>query len=329
MDLSVAVVIPVRNEERDIADCIRCIGNQTVAPETMEVLLVDGRSQDATLAIANHEASTFNFGRFAIIDNPLAGTSAGLNAGLAATTAPTFARVDARSRIAPDYLERATAILHGDPAIGVVGGSQTTLARSASWRDRGLARAMRNRLSTGLSQYRLSRRSGPSDTVWLGCFRTLELRAIGGWDERLAVNEDFDLNERYRRSGQTVWFDVHLGAGYVPRGGLARIARQYARYGWWKGTLWARGQEVTGRHAAVMAVPVVAATAIVGMARLAGWRRVVVSSLLVLAAVDHLGADAPGSAPERAMASTTICVYCGAWWSGAVTGWLHEMLGRR
>ena len=49
--LSVSVVIPTKNSEQVILDCLSSLFNQSKKP--LEVIVVDGRSTDNTLKIAN------------------------------------------------------------------------------------------------------------------------------------------------------------------------------------------------------------------------------------------------------------------------------------
>jgi hypothetical protein len=49
--------------------------------------------------------------------------------------------------------------------------------------------------------------------------------AIGGWDDATALNEDFELSQRYIASGQLVWFGapaVRISAAAFPA-----LARQH------------------------------------------------------------------------------------------------------
>ena len=65
-------------------------------------------------------------------------------------------------------------------------------------------------------------------------FRRSALQAVGGFDERLTRNQDYELNIRLRAAGGTIWFDPNLWVSYRPRGTVGRLARQYFQYGQWK-----------------------------------------------------------------------------------------------
>src|SRR5262249_57594112 len=112
----------------------------------------------------------------------------------------------------------------------------------------GLARAERNRLTSGFSRYRRSTTSGPAEHVWMGSFRADELRALGGWDDATALNEDFELSQRYIASGKQVWFDARLRSGYLARPSLAALGRQHFYFGRVKGMWWARGRRPLPRQ---------------------------------------------------------------------------------
>ena len=57
---------------------------------------------------------------------------------------------------------------------------------------------------------------------------------MGGYDETLLTNEDYELNLRLRLAGGTVWFDPSIRSTYFARPTLAALWRQYLRYGTWK-----------------------------------------------------------------------------------------------
>jgi hypothetical protein len=234
------------------------------------------------------------------------------------------ARVDARSRIPSHYVATCVTVMAADERVGVVGGAQVASPRSDRVVDRGIARALRNRWATGLSRYRRATTSGPSDTVWMGFFRTEELRALGGWSEAVALNEDYELNKRYRDRGRKVWFAADLRSGYLPRASLRLLGRQYFLFGRVKGLWWARGDRPSPRQVALLAVPVAAAGAAWG-----GWRRFGPGSLLVLPVallgLEGAGADEPADLRSHLASAAAIAVLSGSWWVGVLAGAAGEV----
>jgi succinoglycan biosynthesis protein ExoA len=324
----VTVIVPARNEEADIAGCIDAVGAQDHGPERIQLVVVDSGSTDGTVAEVLEAACRYPFSEVVIGHNPRQRTSISLNLGLDRAKGDYVARVDARSRIPPDYVSTCLRILAQDPGVGVAGGAQVAVPRSSRAVDLGIARALRNRWATGLSRYRRSTRSGPSDTVWMGFFRTADLRALGGWSEAVALNEDFELNRRYRNSGHTVWFEAAVRSGYLPSSSLRALSRQYFYFGRVKGMWWARGDRPTARQVALLVAPLGAASVLATL-----WRRLgpasVVAAPVALVALEVGGGGGPAPARAHAAAAVAVAVLSGSWWVGTVVGFAGELVSVR
>ena len=145
--------------------------------------------------------------RIIAVENAGGARSAGLNRAAEQATAPILHRVDARSLLAPDHLMRCDARLRFDSRVGVVGGRQRPVSVADGTWAHGMARALANPLALGAPAYRRPGPGGPTDTVYLGAFWRTELLELGGYDERLEANEDFDLCQRFRATGKVVWLE--------------------------------------------------------------------------------------------------------------------------
>ena len=62
----------------------------------------------------------------------------------------------------------------------------------------------------------------------------MALETVGGYDESLIRNQDYELNYRLRKAGFVVWLDPELVVEYTPRGSLTSLWSQYRQYGKWK-----------------------------------------------------------------------------------------------
>jgi hypothetical protein len=80
------------------------------------------------------------------------------------------------------------------------------------------------------------RPSGPREvhSVPCGSYRLSALKAIGGFDEGQLANQDYEANYRLRRAGGRLILLPDVSHVYVPRDSFRRLARQFARYGFYK-----------------------------------------------------------------------------------------------
>ncbi len=326
----VSVIIPALDEETDIEGCIGSIGAQDYPLRSLEVIVVDGCSQDLTRSRAERALADRPFGRAAVVTNHDARTSRSLNVGLEAARGTFVVRIDARSRVAPYYVRQCVETLRTRPEVGVVGGAQVAQPRGMSDRDVGIARALRNRWTTGLSRYRRRTQSGAADTVWMGAFRRADLVELDGWNPNVALNEDFELCTRFRERGAVVWFDAELRSGYLPRPDLRSLGRQYFLFGRVKGTWWARGEAPRPRQVLLLVAPILGVLTAAALRRRIGWTGAAAVSGLGLIAVEAAGAKEPrGGLGAHASGALAIVTSAGAWWLGTMVGFAGEALGVR
>ena len=215
------VAIPVFNEEAQIAGCLEAVVAQTYQ-HLLEILVVDGGSSDDTREVA----CRFAFVR--VLDNPRRIRAAGLNLAIAAAKGDLIVRVDARTRIASDYVERCVDVLEATGA-AIVGGSMRLTAQSPA--ERAIRTAMTSRLGAGGAQFRRHQSHARYvDTVYLGAYRVDTVVRLGGYDEWFGGNEDAELAYRARRAGG-VFLDPAISSTYAVRTGLGPLCQQYFRYG--------------------------------------------------------------------------------------------------
>ncbi len=225
---SLTVVMPVRNEEDTLAEAVESVLDQDY-PVPFQIVLAVGPSEDRTDAVAGELSRRHRSVR--IVRNPAGTTPAGLNAAIRAASGDLIARMDAHAQLSPGYLRRAaeTSVRTGADNVGGIQRAVGTTPFECT-----VAAAMSSRFGVGDAEFHYGGEPGPTDTVYLGVFRHDALERVGGFDERLVRNQDYELNWRLRDSGGVVWFDPDLEVTYRPRGTLRGLARQYFQYGRWK-----------------------------------------------------------------------------------------------
>ena len=224
----VSVVIPARDAEETICDALDGVLAQDY-PGEVEIIVGDGSEGDATSGIIEKRYPWVR-----VVPNPDRITSSGLNRAIEESHGAVIVRCDAHATLPPGYIRRAVETMQRTGA-AVVGGFQAPVADGPFQRAVGIA--MTTPLGAGDSRYKIGGREGPTDMVYLGVFRARALWEIGGFDETIVHNQDYELNWRLRDQGETVWLDPRLSVSYRPRGSLKALARQYFNYGRWKSTV--------------------------------------------------------------------------------------------
>jgi cellulose synthase/poly-beta-1,6-N-acetylglucosamine synthase-like glycosyltransferase len=115
-----------------------------------------------------------------------------------------------------------------------VGGVWQIQPGGKGWIARSIAAAAGHPLGVGDALYRFTRQPAVVDTVPFGAFRRETLQRVGGYDESLLTNEDYELNTRIRKQGGIVYLDPAIRSIYFARPTLLALAKQYFRYGYWK-----------------------------------------------------------------------------------------------
>ena len=232
----ISVILPIRNEEKYLADAVSAILAQHYDGK-LEVILAVAPSTDKTLEIA--QQLHINDPRVVIVDNPSGRTAAGLNRAIAASQYSIIVRVDGHSNIPSNYCQLVSEILEKTGAVNVGG---VMAAEGQSLFQRSVARAMRSPLGVGASRFHIGGSAGEVDTVYLGAFRKEALVAIGGFDERFTRAQDWELNFRLRQAGGVIFFDPRLIVTYRPRSTIKALAKQYFEYGRWRRVISRRHQ---------------------------------------------------------------------------------------
>ncbi len=220
----VSVIVPTLNEEAAIDACLRTIRDQTYA--RTEILVIDGRSHDRTREIvAEHAAAD---PRVRLIDNPDRVIPTALNRAIWAASGQWLVRVDAHATIPTDYIERLVEHL-GTGRWGGVGGRKD--GTSTEPMGRAIAAALGSPFGVGNSVYHHGTTVQVVDHLAYGAYPLDVARSIGGWNERLVANEDYEFDHRVQEAGHELLFDPAIKVRWVSQQRIRGLGRQYRRYG--------------------------------------------------------------------------------------------------
>lgn len=180
---AVSVIMPAYNVEPFIEPAIRSVLGQTF--RDFELIVVDDGATDQTHRAAVRAAD--GDPRVTVLRRANGGLSAARNTGLRQSTAPVIALLDSDDLWQPAFLERQMAILEADPSVDIVTGNAWNLGGSQSGQP---ARPHPD----DRPQPDLTGILADEQSIFvMSVFRRRVYEVIGGFDESLRTNEDYDF----------------------------------------------------------------------------------------------------------------------------------------
>ncbi len=305
---AVSVVVPARDEERTLGACLASILAQD-APGRLEVIVVENGSRDGTRAVA--DAFARDDRRVRVIGSEARNQAEAMNDGIMAARGDVVARVDAHSRIAPDYLRRVVSALQRHRGAAGVGGPFLPAGETAIERAVGAARSSPFGVGGG---YGTDRDAGdhPVRSVQCGAYWRDALLDVGLFDPAMLFGEDEELNWRLTCRGTPVVLCPDLRQPYRPRGRFRALLRQYWNYGHGRARVLRKHPDfLRPRHLApsllVVGVAVLGVAALVSSAAATAlWALAALYGVVLIAA----GAYALGRVSPREAALVPLAVAC-------------------
>jgi glycosyltransferase involved in cell wall biosynthesis len=188
----VTVIMPAYNLEACLADAIESVLAQNYTD--YELVIVDDGSTDGTLAIARRYAEAHP-SRTRVITQPNGGVAAARNTAIRAARGVIFALLDADDIWTPAYLAEQIRIFDAEPGVDIITGN--AFDRGGSQDGRPTRPFPDRRPEPGL----LEILADETAVFIMSSFRRSVVDKIGGFDENLRTNEDYDYWIRAARAG--------------------------------------------------------------------------------------------------------------------------------
>lgn len=230
--MKISIVIPCRNEEPFIEECIYAIfQSELVSKVELSVFVVDGMSDDGTRDKV--QSLTTIFPNLYLVDNVNQLTPYAFNLGIYADLEYDYIQiVGARHILSRNYLQRCLDKLNEDSSVWCVGGKIVNeyINETGEY----IAKAMGTSFGMGLGNFRTLSKSGFTDTVTSPMYPRKVFEQIGYFDEELIRNQDDDFNYRVTQAGGKIYFEADISLKYYVRGNLKQLWKQFLQYGYWK-----------------------------------------------------------------------------------------------
>jgi len=224
---TISAIVPCRNEKDHIESCVRSILAQKPPLGDLEVLVVDGLSEDETRDILANIAKEDSSLR--VLDNPSGTTPAALNIGIQASRGQYIAILGAHAEYARNYLQACMELLREHPEVCCAGGP--IISRGKGLFGQAVAEAMSHPVGVGNAKHRSPDYEGYAEGACFPMFRKEIFKKVGLFDEKFICAEDDELNYRLARGGDKVFISPRASCTYFVRETPLRLFQQYFRYG--------------------------------------------------------------------------------------------------
>ena len=221
----VSVLLPVRGETAELAECLASLARQTYPRDRFEVLIADASDTpiDPAVVPAGLDAHVYS--------NPARVMSPGLNMLATHARGDYLSIVSAHSYLPEGYFEHMVDTAAATGAANV--GTRVLKVARSPW-GLAIAAATSSPFGVGSSVQHHGTQAEPADSAFPGFIARPMFEKLGGFNTALACNEDDEFNARVRAAGGLVWYEPAVEVAYRPRETLAGVFRQHYRYGRWK-----------------------------------------------------------------------------------------------
>ncbi len=211
----VSIIIPCRNERESIGKCLDSIVNQDYPNDKIEILVVDGMSEDETRKVVKEYINRYPF--IKLLDNPRKITPVAMNTGIKQAKGDIIVMMGAHAIYKKNYISKCLKYLNKYKADNV-GGLMISIPRNNTLIAKVIIHAISHPFGAGNSYFRIgSKKPKWVDTVFGGCYKKEVFQKIGLFNENLVRGQDIEFNLRLKKAGGKILLFPEVTAYYYPR----------------------------------------------------------------------------------------------------------------
>ena len=228
---AISVIIPCRNEEKYIESCLTSFVEMDFPKDSLEIILVDGRSEDKTMEIIQSFQLRYPF--IKIFDNPSLFAPSAFNIGIKNATSEYIMIGSAHSAFEKDYISEVLKALKTLKCAGA-GGSLKTDAKNKTKKTLSICKVLSNQFGVGNSKFRVGSSKPVSvDIVPFGIYKKSIFETVGFYNERLKRNQDMELSKRMIEKGNKIFLIPTARSTYFARETYKGLALNNFGNGFW------------------------------------------------------------------------------------------------
>jgi len=227
----VSVIVPCRNEKKFVARCLDSIIANDFPKDRLEVLVVDGMSEDRTPRIIDRYVMNYSF--IKRLDNRHKTTPFAINIGIQNSRGNVIMIMGSHSTYQKDYISKCVQGLYKYKADNV-GGIIKTLPGDNTPAAKAIALALCHPFGVGNSSFRLGTEIPQwVDTVFGGCYRKEIFEKTGLFNENLVRSQDMDMNIRVKASGGRILLIPSIVSNYYAKSTIRAFLTHNFKDGVW------------------------------------------------------------------------------------------------
>jgi glycosyltransferase involved in cell wall biosynthesis len=228
----VSVVVPCRNEEKYIENCVESLFANGFDQSLMEVIVVDGMSEDTT--VQKLTALKEKYSNLIVCNNIQKVTPLALNIGIEQAKGEFIMIASAHSAFQIGYIQTLVDSISKLPDAIAVGGNMKTEVKNETLSAVAIQRILSSKFGVGNAMFRVgTEKIMKVDTVPFGLYKANVLKQSGGYDERLIRNHDIELSKRLLRNGGGIYLIPEANCTYFAREHFNELALNNFRNGKW------------------------------------------------------------------------------------------------
>lgn len=228
---NISIVVACRNEENNILNLLKSVEKSDYDIAKIEVLVVDGMSDDATVDKIKEYQHTSKLA-IVLLENKKQKTPYAFNIGIKKASSDIVIIAGARFVFSSNYFTVVEDVLNNHKNIACVGGRIINIYENKT--SEIISQAMASTFGIGFGNFRTVTEDKFVDTVTPPAFRKEIFDEIGYFDESLTRNQDDDFSYRLIKAGYKILLKANISFEYVVRASFNKLFKQYKQYGYWK-----------------------------------------------------------------------------------------------
>ena len=232
--LKVSFIIVAYNAETVIKSSLDSLVNQDYSHSFIEVILVDGLSNDATKQIMlDFSKKQDTFSRVVVKDNPGRYLACGWNVALKEVTGDIVLRVDAHTQFPCDFISKNVQCI--DNGENICGGKVLSILQEDTPWNQTLLAAENSMFGGGFTFFRRGEVAKYTNTLAFAAYRKKVFDDVGQYNEKLVRTEDNEMHYRMKKAGYKFFFNPEIVSYRFNRSNLKGLLRQKFLNGYWVG----------------------------------------------------------------------------------------------